>query len=212
MRLISTNDSIVKQIDETLKTLLGINHETHRPYPAKEQEEAPLTPAEKKHAAGLMRVNYAGEVAAQALYQGQALTARDEGVKNQMQQAAFEEKEHLAWCKYRLDELDESISTLNAVWYLGSLFIGIAAGLAGDKWSLGFVAETEKQVVVHLEKHLGELPKEDRRSREIVKQMKLDESHHADMAHANGAAELPAFIRELMTYTSKFMTKTAYYL
>lgn len=212
MRKASAIDSFVVQLDDTMKTLTGTLHPMTRPYPAEGCEEAPLTAAEKKHAAGLMRVNYAGEVAAQALYQGQALTAKLDHVKDKMQQAAYEEKEHLAWCKLRLDELGHPVSALNPIWYLGSLMIGSIAGLAGDDWSLGFVVETEKQVVAHLEEHLGILPEEDRRSRAVVDQMKVDEAEHADMAREAGARELPDAIKQTMKRVAKLMTQTAYHL
>jgi len=157
-----------------------------------------------------MRVNHAGEVAAQALYEGQAATARLDHVRASMQQAADEEVDHLAWCRDRLSELDSRPSMLNPVWYAGSWMIGAAAGLAGDRWSLGFVAETERQVIDHLDEHLSRLPLQDSRSRAILEQMKIDETHHGTAAMEAGAATLPAPIRATMALTSKIMTTLAY--
>ena len=212
MRQINPLDTIISQFDATIKTLTGTPHTTSRPYPAENTEEVELTANEKKHAAGLMRVNYSGEVAAQALYQGQALTAKLEKTKVEMEKAAIEELEHLTWCKTRLDELDSNVSLLNPIWYLGSLMIGISAGLIGDQWSLGFVVETEKQVVAHLEKHMGSLPEKDQRSRKIISQMKVDEAEHAEQALQAGAKELPEVVKRIMSQVAKVMTKTAYHI
>jgi ubiquinone biosynthesis monooxygenase Coq7 len=159
-----------------------------------------------------MRVNHAGEVSAQALYQGQALTAKLAEVRGKMERAALEENDHLAWCERRLKELDSHTSMLNPLWYTGSFAIGALAGLAGDKWSLGFVVETERQVVKHLDEHLSRLPEQDRRSRAILEQMKEDETHHATAALNAGGAELPEPVRQLMRLTSKVMTNAAYYI
>jgi ubiquinone biosynthesis monooxygenase Coq7 len=159
-----------------------------------------------------MRVNHAGEVSAQALYQGQGLTARDPAVREAMAEAADEEVDHLAWCEERLDELRSHTSYLNPFWYLGSFSIGACAGLCGDRWSLGFVAETERQVVRHLESHLQQLPAADERSRRILAQMQEDEARHATTALEAGGAELPRPIRSLMQLCSRVMTTTAYYL
>jgi ubiquinone biosynthesis monooxygenase Coq7 len=159
-----------------------------------------------------MRVNHAGEVAAQALYQGQAFTARNPRVRETMQQAADEEGDHLAWCDQRLRELDSRPSLLNPLWYAGSFAIGALAGAIGDRVSLGFVVETERQVEGHLDEHLRRLPAADARSRRVLEQMKRDEIRHGDTAQAAGAAELPAPIKLLMTFTSRVMTRTAYWL
>ena len=159
-----------------------------------------------------MRVNHVGEICAQALYQSQALTAKDPSLRAKMQSAADEEVDHLAWCEQRLEELGSRKSILNPVWYAGSFAIGAAAGIAGDKWNLGFVAETERQVVEHLESHLTVLPEQDRRSREVVEQMKQDEAEHARMAVGAGAAALPAPVKSLMKLASRVMTRTAYWL
>ncbi len=157
-----------------------------------------------------MRVNHAGEVSAQALYQGQAFTAKLPNVREKMQQAAIEENDHLIWCEERLKELNSHTSLFNPLWYAGSFTIGALAGSAGDKWSLGFVVETENQVVRHLEQHLNSLPTSDAKSKAILEKMKEDELHHATMALESGAAELPKPAKLLMKLTSKIMTKTAY--
>jgi len=205
-------DRLVMEADAAVRTLLGKPQVTERANPASDIEENDLSPEEKRHAAGLMRVNHAGEVAAQALYQGQALTARLAEVRDKMERAALEENDHLAWCEQRVRELGQQTSRLNPVWYLGSLAIGAAAGIAGDRWSLGFVAETEHQVVRHLDRHLDQLSSEDARSRAILEQMKEDEQHHATVAIESGGRPLPAPIRSLMTLTSKVMTTVAYYI
>ncbi len=157
--------------------------------------------------ASLMRVNHVGEVCAQALYQGQALTSRSAEVRNKMNEAAEEEIDHLNWCYQRIEQLDSHTSYLNPLWYIGSFTLGLGAGLAGDKWSLGFLAETERQVVAHLESHLERLPEEDTISRAIVSQMAEDEARHADMAVENGAAELPELVKQAMKVTARFMTQ-----
>jgi ubiquinone biosynthesis monooxygenase Coq7 len=186
-----------------------------RPNPAEQLSQGKtdsLPDAQRRHVAGLMRVNHSGEVAAQALYQGQALTARLENVREAMEQAAVEEVDHLKWCEGRLQELGSRTSVLNPLWYAGSFAIGALAGIAGDRWSLGFVAETEKQVVNHLQGHLERLPLEDERSRAILEQMKQDEQHHGQAAADAGGAQLPAPFRHLMTLTSRVMTRTAYWI
>ena len=157
-----------------------------------------------------MRVNHAGEVAAQALYQGHAAVARDPDIEEQMQRAADEEFDHLAWCEQRLEELGESPSKLSPLWYAGAFVIGAASGVLGDKWSLGFIAETEDQVCAHLDNHLDELPIDDARSRAIVEKMRNEEAEHGENAIEAGAAELPQPIRRLMQLTAKVMTSTAY--
>jgi ubiquinone biosynthesis monooxygenase Coq7 len=159
-----------------------------------------------------MRVNHCGEVAAQALYQGQALTARLETVRERMEQAALEENDHLEWCERRVKALGGHLSYLNPLWYLGSFAIGAVAGAVGDKWSLGFVAETEKQVIAHLEDHLDRVSQNDKKSRAVLEQMKIDEAHHGAVARAAGGAELPGPIKQLMGLASRVMTRTAYWV
>lgn len=205
-------DNFFIHADLARKTLCVQPKEHQRTYPAKNSIENNLSEQEKKHAAGLMRVNHAGEVCAQALYQGQALTTRSYFIKEKMQEAADEELDHLAWCNQRLYELNSHTSYLNLFWYCGALSIGLVAGMIGDRWSLGFLAETEEQVVQHLESHLGALPQQDEKSRTIVEQMHEDESKHRDMAFEAGAADLPGFIKIMMAMSSKVMTKLAYYI
>ena len=212
MRHFTPIDQLIKQTDHALRTIFGKPHTTERPNPSDNIAERELTEAEQKHAAGLMRVNHAGEVSAQALYQGQALTARLEEVRHSMEQAAEEENDHLAWTAQRLYELSSHKSILNPVWYAGSFTIGAVAGLLGDKWSLGFVAETEHQVIQHLEQHLQKLPPDDARSEAVLKQMKIDEAHHATVALESGGAELPRPVKKLMGIMSKTMTSSAYYI
>jgi len=210
-RQYSLIDHFISSIDNGMRTLFGENHAT-RTNPADGSVESDLTDADRVLSGRLMRINHAGEVAAQGLYQGQALTAKLPEVRQQMEHAAQEEVDHLAWCKNRARELGTHTSKLDPVWYTGSVTIGAIAGLAGDKWSLGFVNETEKQVVKHLEGHLEKLPAEDSKSRAILEQMKIDEQHHATTALEAGAAELPAPIKKAMTIVSKVMTKSAYWI
>ena len=179
-------------------------------YPAERVAEAPLDERERKHAAGLMRVNHAGEVSAQALYHGQALVARDHDVREHLLRAAAEERNHLQWCDARLRELGEQPSALSPLWYAGSFVIGAAAGLVGDKASLGFVEETERQVVEHLNEHLGKLPRQDRRSRAILEAMRVDEERHSEEAVEAGASPVPAPVRKLMAGVSRIMKFGAY--
>ena len=213
MRTTHFLDTLISEVDNTLRTLLPPQKRIPaRTSPAKDIIEHPLSSAEKKHIAGLMRVNHAGEVCAQALYQGQALTAQLSQIKQQMTQAAAEEIDHLAWCEERLAELGSKPSVLNPVWYSGSLLLGALAGLAGDKISLGFVAETERQVTYHLQKHLQGIPNDDIKTKAILERMKEDEEHHASLAVEAGAVELPYVIKQLMSVISKLMTKSSYYL
>ncbi len=205
-------DHCIMQVDQTLRIFHHQTSEPNRAYPVLESDLPSLSIAETRHAAGLMRVNHTGEVCAQALYQGQALTARKASIRQAMQHAAVEERDHLAWCERRLTELNASTSYLNPIWYLGSLVLGIAAGIAGDQWSLGFLAETERQVTEHLTDHLQQLPAIDSTSRQIVEQMRYDEQQHAHTAVATGAAELPAPIKLAMKLTSKVMTTVSYYI
>ncbi len=199
-------------VDVGMRTLFGQPKTTERTSPAHNETEAELSETEQQLAGRLMRINHAGEVAAQGLYQGQALTARLPQVRQQMERAALEENDHLDWCEKRAKELGAHVSVLNPVWYAGSAAIGALAGLAGDKWSLGFVAETEKQVVKHLEEHLEQLPEHDDKSRAILEQMKEDEGHHATVALEAGGTELPLPVKKLMGLTSKVMTRTAFWI
>lgn len=179
-------------------------------YPAAELPHAALSESARRRAAGLMRVNHAGEVSAQALYHGQALVARDVRVREHLLRAAAEERQHLQWCELRLTELKDQPSILSPLWYAGSFAIGAAAGLAGDRWNLGFVEETERQVVAHLDEHLGQLPKDDARSRAIVTAMKTDEARHGDEAAAAGARKLPGIVKRVMGVVSGVMKFGAY--
>jgi ubiquinone biosynthesis monooxygenase Coq7 len=210
-RVYSDLDRLLGHLDQALRTVFGPPPGT-RPSPADALPEAALSPAERTEAGRLMRVDHAGEICAQALYQGQALTARRAEVRAKLEQAAAEENDHLAWTEARVKALGTHTSYLNPLWYLGSFLIGAAAGLAGDKWSLGFLAETERQVVRHLENHLVRLPAADAKSRAILAQMKEDEAKHATTALEAGAAELPEPVKRLMRLASRVMTETAYYI
>lgn len=206
-------ENLIREIDSALRTLSPPGkRRTQRGSPAENFPEPPLNSQEKQQVAGLMRVNHSGEVCAQALYQGQALTAQLAEVKAQMAAAAEEETDHLAWCEQRLLELGSQPSLLNPFWYLHSFTLGALAGIIGDRWSLGFVAETEKQVVAHLENHLQKLPQQDKKTRAILEQMHRDEAQHAEIANAAGAAELPLIIQKLMQGISKLMTNSSYYI
>ena len=205
-------DQILMHLDTGLRTILGRPRTTERANPAADIDEAELAAAEKDRAGRLMRINHAGEVAAQGLYEGQSLTARLPEVRDKMERAAQEENDHLDWCETRIEELGGHKSYLNPLWYTGSLAIGALAGLAGDKWSLGFVNETEKQVVRHLDEHLAQISAEDLKTRAILEQMREDEAHHATTALHAGGVELPQPVQALMKLTSKFMTRTAYWL
>ena len=202
-------DCIIVEFDKGLRTLLSEAHSV-RPYPDANVAEAPLSEAEKRHAAALMRVNHSGEICAQALYQGQALTARDPKVQQRLQHAAQEETEHLAWTSHRVHELGGHLSLLNPLWYTGSLALGAFAGLLGDKWNLGFLSETEQQVGAHLQSHLSRLPQQDEKSRAIVSQMYTDEIGHADMAVELGGVELPNPVPMLMKLNGRVMTSLVY--
>lgn len=210
-RQLTPFDRLLASADNALRTIFA-SQKGHagRPNPANDLPETLHDESARKHSAGLMRVNHAGEIAAQALYQGQAIFARDENVRAAMQDSADEEVDHLAWCEERLSELDSARSKLAPFWYAGSFAIGALAGAIGDKWSLGFVAETERQVESHLDSHLERIAEEDTRSRAIIAQMKADEIRHGDKAVAAGAASLPAPVKGLMRLVSKVMTTTAY--
>ncbi len=205
-------DHFLMNVDLGLRTLVGRPVVTERANPANAVGEAELDENQKVLAARLMRINHAGEVSAQGLYQGQALTARLPEVRDKMERAALEENDHLAWCESRINQLGGHKSYLNPLWYAGSVSIGALAGIAGDKWSLGFVAETEHQVVRHLDSHLEQLDESDAKSRAILEQMKEDEGHHATTALQAGGAELPFPVKKLMQLTSKIMTRTTYWI
>lgn len=202
-------DRIVVEFDKVLKNLFHKPLST-RAHPDEQIQDGEFSDAERKHIIGLMRINHCGEICAQGLYQGQAITARDNSYKQAFEHAAYEEIEHLAWTEQRIHELGGKTSLLNPLFYAGSLAIGITAGVLGDKWSLGFLEETEKQVESHLSEHLEKLPPHDNKSQAILQQMKEDEIKHAHMAHDFGAAELPAIVVKTMQATSKVMTGAAY--
>ncbi len=210
MKPFSLIDRFIIEIEHSLRTCHVKPGGGKRPYPGAQQPLPELDESESQHIAGLMRVNNAGEVAAQGLYRGQALTARNPAIKQDMLEAAAEENEHLNWCQTRLSEIGARRSLLDPVWYWGSFTIGATAGLIGDQWSLGFVEETEKQVTRHLEAHLQQLPLQDQRSQAILESMKQDETRHAINAHKAGAAKLPVLVQRAMTAVSKVMTFSAY--
>lgn len=209
-RQLTPLDRLISGVDSALRTVAAPTRHTARDNPAGDIPEQPLSDSEKSHSAGLMRVNHAGEIAAQGLYQGHAAVARDPAIEQQMQQAADEEMDHLGWCEQRLAELGEKPSRLSPVWYAGAFVVGAASGVLGDRWSLGFIEETEKQVSDHLTGHLGRLPASDEKSRAIVSRMRDEEEQHGANARAAGAAILPAPIRRLMRLTARVLTGTAY--
>ncbi len=211
MRHFNGLDRVIQSFDQALRSLVPGATAAQRSNPA-QQASAQLSVSDARHVAGLMRVNHSGEVCAQALYHGQALTAKLPHVKQEMQQAAVEEQDHLAWCENRLKELDSIPSLLNPVWYGLSFGMGALAGIAGDKYSLGFVAETERQVSLHLQQHLQSLPSQDQRSRNILEQMNQDELHHRETALNAGGVDLPFPVKMTMTAISKLMTKTSYFI
>lgn len=204
-------DELIIGFDKGLRTLFAPARST-RAIPGAALPEADLDAAQRALAAALMRVNHSGEICAQALYQGQALTARDSKARAALEAAAQEETEHLAWTEKRIAELGGRKSLLNPLWYAGSFAIGAAAGALGDKWNLGFLAETERQVEQHLEGHLARLPETDQKSRAIVEQMCADEARHASTARQHGGAELPAPVKAVMQASSKVMTGTSFLL
>ncbi len=213
MRNLNSTDHFLSQIDKGLRTLMVKSNTRNTASPANKVESTPdLNENDKKISARLMRVNHAGEIAAQGLYHGHSLMAKDEKIKQNFNQSAQEEEAHLSWCEQRLDELQDRPSIFTPVWYLGSYAMGAAVGVLGDKWSLGFVSETEKQVVKHLDKHLSRLPKDDIKSREILLKMREDEAMHDKNAQAAGAYELPQPAKTLMNAVSKIMTKTSYWI
>ncbi len=206
-------DKLIIHVDQSLRTLAAGNDLTSsRPSPSSHLPQNELTDAERKRSAGLMRVNHTGEVCAQALYQGQALTAKLPEVRQDMERAASEEIDHLVWCQERLNQLDSRPSLLNPIWYAMSFTIGASAGLISDKISLGFVAATEDQVCKHLQKHLQELPTDDQQSRAVVTQMLEDEAKHAQMALNAGGYNFPAPVKKCMTLVSNMMTKTSFHI
>ncbi len=207
-RVVSLLDRLIEPADQALRTLFRAG-QSGRPYPAEGIGETLDLPAERREVAALMRVNHAGEVAAQALYQGQAVVAGNPATRETLLEAGREEADHLAWCSQRIRELDSRTSVLDPIWYAGSFAIGVLAGLAGERTSLGFVAETERQVVEHLNGHLRRLPQDDLRTRAIINQMSADEERHGSNAMHAGGAELPSAARSLMKLTAKIMTRTA---
>lgn len=204
-------DRIIFSVDNSLRTLL-VRPEAGRPSPSASQTKTPLAAEDRLTAARLMRVNHSGEVAAQALYQGQALTARTAEARALLLEAAKEEQDHLAWCDSRLDALNGKKSLLNPLWYAGSFALGVASGALGDKWNMAFLAETERQVEGHLAGHLDRLPAQDTQSRAVVEQMRADEARHAQTAVDHGAADMPEVIRRAMQFGSKVMTTTSYWI
>ena len=202
-------DRWIAQVDRALRTVSNVA-DAGRASPAEALPETELSEHDRRHAAALMRVNHVGEVCAQALYQGQALTARDAHARQALERAARDEEDHLAWSAQRVHELGGRTSLLNPVWYAGAFAIGTVAGALGDRWNLGFVAETERQVEEHLSGHLERLPSEDARTRTLVEAMRADEARHRDTALRLGAAELPRPIKLAMRVASRFMTRVAY--
>ena len=204
-------DRLITVFDNSLRTLLAPARSA-RPHPDAAIDDAGLDDAQRAFSAALMRVNHTGEICAQALYQGQALTARNPSARVALEQAAAEETDHLAWTERRITELGGRLSALNPLFYAGSFALGAMAGIAGDKWNLGFLAETERQVESHLDSHLGRLPEADVKSRAIVDQMKADEARHARAAVEHGGAELPQPLRQAMKLGSRVMTETSFHL
>ncbi|MCC4118296.1 2-polyprenyl-3-methyl-6-methoxy-1,4-benzoquinone monooxygenase [Aromatoleum toluclasticum] len=202
-------DQLIVEFDKALRTLFAPARSV-RPVPGGDMPDTLLGDAERDHVAGLMRVNHCGEICAQALYQGQAIMSRDASVRRELEQASNEETEHLAWTEQRIAELGGRKSLLNPLWYGGSLALGMLAGRLGERWNLGFLAETERQVEAHLDGHLAQLPAEDHKSREIIGQMKLDEARHADTAIGLGAQELPGPVKAAMKLAARVMTSAAY--
>jgi ubiquinone biosynthesis monooxygenase Coq7 len=205
-------DQIISEIDKGIKFSLDNYQKENRRYPASNIQEDDLNEFDRNNSANLMRVNHSGEVAAQGLYRGQALTARLEGTREKMDHAALEELDHLSWCNKRLEELNDKPSLLNPLWYGLSFGMGAIAGAAGDKWSLGFVHETEEQVVIHLEEHLEKLSNKDKKTIAILEQMRIDEVQHSEEALESGAEILPEGVKKIMSLIAKVMTKSSYYV
>ena len=202
-------DRLIAEFDRALRAVAGVVHAERRS-PAEGLKESAITEEERAHAAALMRVNHVGEICAQALYQGQALTARDPGARAKLEQAAREEEDHLVWSAERIRELGGRPSLLNPAWYAGAFAMGALAGALGDRWNLAFLAETERQVEEHLSGHLEALPAEDRRTRAVVEAMRADEARHRESALELGAAELPEPVKLAMRLASRVMTTVAY--
>ncbi|MBL8445468.1 MAG: 2-polyprenyl-3-methyl-6-methoxy-1,4-benzoquinone monooxygenase [Zoogloeaceae bacterium] len=202
-------DQAIIEFDKVLRTLFSPARSV-RPVPGGDLPDGALSDSDRGHAAALMRINHCGEVCAQALYQGQAITSKDDQIRRELEQASTEETEHLAWTELRIAELGGRKSLLNPLWYAGSLAMGLAVGKLGDRWNLGFLAETERQVEAHLKGHLDRLPGEDHKSRAIVAQMKEDEARHAETAVGLGAHDLPAPARAAMKLMSRVMTGLSY--
>jgi ubiquinone biosynthesis monooxygenase Coq7 len=202
---------MIINLDRAVRSIGGRSEGSGRTSPGRAVGETTLSVREKRTSAALMRVNHAGEVAAQALYHGQALTAGNPALREAMEQAAREEDDHLRWCRERLEQLEGRTSVLDPIWYAGAFAFGAASGLAGDRINLGFLAETERQVVKHLNDHLERLPVPDQRSRAILEQMREDEAHHAQVAERHGAAGLPPVVKRAMRFVSRVMTRTAYW-
>ena len=205
-------DDLIIELDKGIKSSSYNIQEYIRAYPAESTQEVELNEFEKNHSAGLMRVNQAGEVCAQALYRGQSLTAELKATQKQLKEAAEEEMDHLAWCNRRLNELGDKPSVLNPLWYFMSFSIGALTGLAGDKRSLGFVEETERQVVAHLDSHLDEISEKDIKTKTVINKMRDDEDAHARWAKKSGASELPDEIKTGMSWVARLMTSTSYYI
>lgn len=213
MRNFSILDTIINGFDNALRTIcVPEKRPSTRETPGKNNEDIAMSTRDKRHVIGLLRVNHAGEVCAQALYQGQALTAKLEKTRQEMLLAQNEEIDHLAWCEERLNDLGGRVSIFNPIWYFNSFILGAVAGIMGDGLSLGFVAETERQVVKHLQKHLNKIPENDIKTKEILRNMELDEAKHAQMAENSGAVQLPFVIQKLMNLCSKFLTIGSYYI
>lgn len=204
-------DSLIIEFDKGLRTIFAKPANT-RTNPAADVAEGELSDSEKKAIIALMRVNHTGEVCAQALYSGQAITSKNTEITEALNIASNEEIDHLAWCEARITELNGRTSILNPLFYASSFTLGAIAGIVGDKWNLGFLAETEKQVSAHLEKHLQALPSQDLKTRAIISQMQIDENHHAETAKQLGAAELPHSAQKIMQVSSKVMTTASYYM
>lgn len=205
-------DKVIIGFDKSLRTVVPGATQGNRPSPSERCIDADFDAGTVKHIAGLMRINHTGEVCAQALYQGQALTAKLPEVKQEMELAASEERDHLMWCEQRLKQLGSQPSLLNPLFYAASFAMGACAGKLGDRWSLGFVAATEQQVCKHLESHLEQLPVDDVKTRAILEQMKIDEERHGAMAISAGGTDFPGPVKDAMTLMSKVMTKTTYYI
>jgi ubiquinone biosynthesis monooxygenase Coq7 len=209
-RQFSLLDKLISEADSVLKTVTSRGNHASRPSPSKDHSDTDLSEPQRRHVAGLMRVNHTGEVCAQALYQGQALTAKLPTVREDMEQAAREEVDHLVWCEERLQELDSHTSYLNPAWYGMSFALGALAGAIGDKVSLGFVAATEERVCSHLREHLQQLPEDDRKSQLILQQMLVDEQRHGEKALEAGGTDFPKPLKDAMSSVSKLMTETSY--